>query len=297
MATTIKTKNSNTPGQVPSSLEQGELAINVNDGKLFYGDGTTVQEFTGSASGTIDTGSFATTGSNTFIGDQIISGNLDVTGSATLTGITYPTLDGENGDIIFTDGNGNLTFGKSAVYAAIKNKSGVALTKGMPVHISSSVGNLGEVVVASASNAATMPASCVLAQDLAIDEEGLGIVTGFINNVDTSAFGEGDVVYVGPNGGYTNVKPTGTNLIQNLGIVERVAVNGSGFVYGSGRANDTPNLLENYIFFGSSSNQQYQIHLSGALDNTTINTITADGNISSSAQITAGSYRIQGVPL
>ena len=49
MATTIKTKNSNTQGQVPSSLEQGELAINVNDGKLFYGDGTTVQEFTGSA--------------------------------------------------------------------------------------------------------------------------------------------------------------------------------------------------------------------------------------------------------
>jgi hypothetical protein len=85
MATTIKIKNSATPSSTPSSLEQGEMALNVTDGKLFYGSGSgnDVKEFTGTA---IDTGSFATTGSNTFIGNQIITGSVEITGSITASG-------------------------------------------------------------------------------------------------------------------------------------------------------------------------------------------------------------------
>jgi hypothetical protein len=63
----IITKNSATSGSVPSSLVQGELAINVTNGRLFYGSGSgnIVKEFTGSASGggTINTGSLLTTAS------------------------------------------------------------------------------------------------------------------------------------------------------------------------------------------------------------------------------------------
>ena len=90
MATTIKIKNSATPSSTPSSLEQGEMALNVTDGKLFYGSGSgnDVKEFTGTS---IDTGSFATTGSNTFIGDQTVTGSLFTTGSNTLIGSTQLT--------------------------------------------------------------------------------------------------------------------------------------------------------------------------------------------------------------
>ena len=44
---TIITRNSATSGSTPSSLVQGELAINVTDGRLFYGSGSgsTVKEF------------------------------------------------------------------------------------------------------------------------------------------------------------------------------------------------------------------------------------------------------------
>ena len=44
---TIITRNSATSGSVPSSLVQGELAINVTNGRLFYGSGSgnTVKEF------------------------------------------------------------------------------------------------------------------------------------------------------------------------------------------------------------------------------------------------------------
>jgi hypothetical protein len=72
---TIITKNSATSGSTPPSLIQGELAINVTDGRLFYGSGSgnVVKEFTGSASGgtTIDTGSFVTTSSfNAYTGSN-----------------------------------------------------------------------------------------------------------------------------------------------------------------------------------------------------------------------------------
>ena len=42
MASTIKLKNSTTAGNSPSSLETGEVAINVADGNLFYGSASAV---------------------------------------------------------------------------------------------------------------------------------------------------------------------------------------------------------------------------------------------------------------
>ena len=222
-------------------------------------------------------------------GSLLVSGSAVFTGSVIIDGITYPTLPANgNGNTLVYDGVGALTIEPTRIYAQVKNKSGTTLPKGTPVHASSSTGNNSDVIAASASVPDTMPATYILAETLADEAEGLGIVTGFINGVDTSNFGEGDVVYVGAFGGYTNVKPTGSSLIQNLGIVNKVAVNGSGFVYGSGRAAATPNLLQSQIFFGSGSNQAYQIHISGALDDTVINHITASGTVSASAFIGDG---------
>lgn len=226
------------------------------------------------------------TGSLFLTGSINLSGSINlISGSLNVEGITYPTTDGDNGDIIYTNGSGVLTFDKTKIYASVKNISGTTLQKGTPVHVVSSVGNTDEVIAASASNPSTMPATFILSETLVDDQEGLGILTGFINGVDTRGFLEGEVVYVGANGGYTNQKPSGSNLIQNLGIVTKVAENGSGFIYGSGRTNDTPNLLQGNIFFGSGSNQQYQTHLSSAIDLTTLNNITASGNISSSGTV------------
>jgi hypothetical protein len=73
---TIIIRNSATSGSIPSSLIQGELAINVTNNRLFYGSGSgnVVKEFTGSSggsSGTVDTGSFVTTSSfNAYTGSN-----------------------------------------------------------------------------------------------------------------------------------------------------------------------------------------------------------------------------------
>jgi len=64
---TIIIRNSTGSGVTPSSLVQGELAINTVDGKLFYGSGSgnVVKEFTGSGGGggSTNTGSLLTTAS------------------------------------------------------------------------------------------------------------------------------------------------------------------------------------------------------------------------------------------
>lgn len=205
------------------------------------------------------------------------TGSLVITGSLGVNNYTFPLTDGTVNQIMFTDGAGTIAFDfLRDIYVEVKNISSATLPKGTPVHVSGSTGNTNLVIAASASDATTMPATFILNEELAPDQEGLGIAIGFINGVNTSGFTEGDVVYVGESGGYTNIKPTGSNLIQNLGIVTKVdASNGSGYILGAGRTNAVPNLLNGEIFFGE-NNTAVQKSLSTVL--------------SSSAYVYSGSF-------
>jgi len=208
------------------------------------------------------TGSYATTGSNIFVGNQTISGSLNVTASANLSGsvvinqITYPTLnfaDGQHGVEVPTLGVNNVLTMEvpKTIYEYVKNDSGTTLLKGTPVHSTGTVGFNTLVIAASASVASTMPATYILAQDLDDEEEGLGIAIGAIQGVNTTGLIAGDAVYVGASGGWTQTKPTGSNLIQNLGIVTKVGTNGGGVVLGAGRSNDVPNIQQGYFWVGN----------------------------------------------
>ena len=103
MASTIKLKNSTTAGNSPSSLETGEVAINVADGNLFYGSASavlqnfvvdelevkgnlTAQQYIVSSSVTHMTTSFSS--GSTVFGDtqddtHLFTGSINVTGSIT----------------------------------------------------------------------------------------------------------------------------------------------------------------------------------------------------------------------
>lgn len=171
---------------------------------------------------------------------------------------SLPTLDGDDGQVLTTDGAGSVSFAyPKTISEDVKNVSGGILYKGTPVHVTGSVGNLAEVIAADA--ATNYPAHFVLDQDLANGGEGQGIALGFINNVDVpdaSIYTEGQTVYLGASGGWTTVKPTGTNAIQNLGIIIKVNVSGnkiSGIIMGAGRANDVPNIQNGYFWLGNAS--------------------------------------------
>ena len=164
----------------------------------------------------------------------------------------------------------------------VKNVSGGQLLKGTPVHAvtdASPQGQLAYVIAARADTPSAMPATFVLNEDLDDEAEGEAIVVGLISGVDTSDFTAGDVVYVGETGGYTNVKPTGTNLIQNLGVVIKShASNGSGMVYGSGRSNDVPNLPDGKFFIGSSTNTTESAYTLPTSDGTSGQALITDGS-------------------
>lgn len=230
---------------------QGNLDITTVSASFFTG--SFIGSFSGDGSNItgVISSSYADTASLAYTASSADQFNIRT--ALTASGIIYPTTDGDNGDIVFTDGAGNLSFGRTTVFANVKNISGGTLQKGTPVHVTGSAGNANEIIAASASLSNTMPAHFILNESLDDEEEGLAIAIGFINGVNTSLFMEGDIVYVGANGGYTNVKPTGSNLIQNLGIVTKVAVNGSGYVLGAGRSNDVPNIPDGYFWVGNTN--------------------------------------------
>ena len=181
-----------------------------------------------------------------------LDGSPDVLSVATINVPNGSLVDDGDGEITLTFGGENAT----RLVQTVKNVSGGRLEKGTPVHavVNGASGNLAYVIAARADTASAMPATFVLNETLDDEAEGEAIISGLISGVDTSDFSAGDVIYVGETGGYTNTKPTGTNLIQNLGIVlKRHASNGSGIVYGSGRSNDVPNIPEGYGWLGNAS--------------------------------------------
>ena len=116
---TIKIKNSNSAGNTPSSLSQGELAINVADGNLFYGDGTNVKQDIAlanitasgniSASGFISASAFVGDGSGlTGLSSAAITTYNNASDNRVITSVNSTTVNSE----------ANLTFDGSSLNVA-----------------------------------------------------------------------------------------------------------------------------------------------------------------------------------
>lgn len=141
MASVVKLKRTSVPGRYPNTaiLDTGELALNLADGKLFSSNGSVVFEIGANLSTlTVNNYSFPTedgtsgqllrtngsgqlefvtvAGASTPTLDEVIaSGNntsLGVTvGELTVNNYTLPLADGSAGQVLQTDGNGQLVFG------------------------------------------------------------------------------------------------------------------------------------------------------------------------------------------
>ena len=140
--------------------------------------------------------------------------------------------------------------------------------KGEPLRITGYNVGSGIITVAKAdaSVSAEMPSYGLAMANYSSGATGQMIAVGTLTDVNTSAFSEGDTVYVAVGGGLTNVKPIEPNLIQNVGFVARSnANNGSIEVIAIGRANDVPNLPVGHTFIGTATNPT-TIDLTTALD-------------------------------
>jgi hypothetical protein len=128
MATTIKLKNSVTTTNVPSSLAQGEVAINVTDKKVWVGNAATtpVQLLGTGADGSLST---LTVGAGT------VSAPAITTSGDTNTGIFFPAAD----TIAFTEGgaesmridsSGRVLIGTTTVGISASGSTALSIANG-----------------------------------------------------------------------------------------------------------------------------------------------------------------------
>ena len=129
MSSLIQIKNTAISGSAPTNLAQGELAINVTNGRLFYGSGSNnvVKEFTGSASGggggTINTGSLLTTASfNAYTGSS--TSFFAGTASFASNGGVTQLLAGPNVTLSPTSGKGQVTISSTGGGSSFNTATG-----------------------------------------------------------------------------------------------------------------------------------------------------------------------------
>jgi hypothetical protein len=181
-------------------------------------------------------------------------------------------------------------------YIRIYNNSGSTIYAGNCVYI---VGyhnqNLVEVGLASATSADTMPSIGIVYNDSILQgDEGVAVAYGKVNSIDTSAFLEGDTLYVSNvgTGLLSNVKPydVDLDLIQNIGVCTRSHnTSGAIFVTGIGRSNDIPNariVLDetdiNFVYVNDQNNDLKKIEPSNLLTQLqTLEQVTNTGNTTS----------------
>lgn len=222
----------------------------------------------------------SSTGAFTFtqVTDSVVRGLFS---ASTSTGITYNSTTGQyslanipnasltNSVINIVDAFGVTTavpLGNSPGYdigpaatiiELVRNESGSPIPRGTPVYITGYASGRPLVAPADASDPAKMPAIGLAYEQIPNGSNGSVVAIGIAKQVDTSTYTIGQTLYVGTTPGtLTTTAPTGEgNLLQNIGKVTDVGVNGRVLVLGPGRTNAVPNLNNGRIFLGNASNQ------------------------------------------
>ena len=178
---------------------------------------------------------------------ELDAGLVDVNGN---TGTSGQILSSTGSGVDWIDNSSTAT---SAEKVSLEVRFEEAVSKGDPVYVSGFHGSNGPVKVSKArsDDSAKMPAFGLADDDYSQNSTGHAISLGNLDDIDTSSYSIGDTLYVAPTGGLTDTKPTGSNLIQNVGVVSRSNQNnGSIEVTATGRSNDVPNLSTGKIWVG-----------------------------------------------
>ena len=141
-------------------------------------------------------------------------------------------------------------------------KASESLDKDDPVYVVGfdSGNSIATVGKADADDPSKMPSIGIVTSALPNNGIGEMVVVGTIESVDVNAITSAgqnplvnDKIYVKGGGGLTSIKPTGTQLIQNVGIVLKASAQGALQITAVGRSNDLPNIPQGNIWVGDSS--------------------------------------------
>jgi hypothetical protein len=186
-------------------------------------------------------------------GSDAALNSLNVSTSFTASGLIYPTSDNGEESFMQTDGNGNLSFQYvKTIYETVYNGEATQIAKGTPLYISGSVGAASIVYRADAANPAKMPVIYIAADNIASRNTGRGILLGLITGVNTTGYPPGTEIFVAAGGGWTSTKPTGSAIVQLLGVITKEGPGGQGVILNPGPFN-IPNITPGNVWVGNSN--------------------------------------------
>lgn len=154
------------------------------------------------------------TAGGTVTGDQLKSDNIQVTGGAGDQGLFNWNADEDTVSLVM---NGTTHYiGQDVVYN-VKNNSGATIDKGVPVMATGTVGASGRITIAKMDASGEIPARFYLgvtAESIANGADGKVIEFGKIRQIDTSAYADGDVLWLDAAnpGRFTLTEPTAPGL-------------------------------------------------------------------------------------
>jgi len=218
------TKRTSVPGKIPTGttgnegnfIQSGELASNLADHTLWGYDGTNVFEY--------GSNSFLNLTGGTITGDIFIVGDLNITGTTIVDNISATTISATT---YYGDGSnltGIVAAAAAAVVTSVKVNEAGGILKGQVIYINGATGGFPQVGLATNDDFAKAD---VIAIAIETGSNGQTIkvsTSGMLVGINTLAFTEGDILYLGTGGAITNIHPTGINAVQRIGHAVKINV-------------------------------------------------------------------------
>ena len=226
MANLIKLKRSAVPGKTPTvaDLELGELAINTNDGKLFFEKDNGTASVVQVANAGINSDITELTGLTGGISSpHYIQFALDPSVAPAEGRLWYNPED----DTLNVGMSGGVVqqVGQEFFMPPCKNNSGVVINNGDFIMATGVSGD--KVTIAKAITDGTIAPEYMIGvatQQITVDSEvGMVCTNGIVRDIDTSAWAVGTILYPNPAvaGGLTSTKPSAPNIKTPIAIVLR----------------------------------------------------------------------------
>lgn len=173
------------------------------------------------------------TGGTTVQGSTIVlndTGDLSAINSASFTPIAAPAH--QEGKVFYDSTDKSLTYYNDEVdvsmnigremWARVRNSTGSMIADGQVVYISGATGQLPNVTLAQANSEPASRIIGVATHEIENNSDGYVTVFGEVKGLNTSAFSDGDMLYLSPivAGAVTATKPSAPNFIVQVGVVE-----------------------------------------------------------------------------
>ncbi len=158
-----------------------------------------------------------TTGATGATGPGVAAGGVAGQSLLKVDGTDYNTTWG-------TPPLATLATSAETVIATVRNNTGATLTAGQVVYISGAAGNRAAVALAQANLEATSSGTYgMVSAPISNNSDGTIVIAGFVANLNTHAFTDGDLLYLSPTvaGGFTSTKPSAPDNLVYIGVVAR----------------------------------------------------------------------------